>query len=76
MSKLFRVVDAAAHDARRAEALMYDARARRTLRTDPDSALLAFELHVSAIGDETGEREGRKVQRDGGVRAGRRTAVV
>lgn len=76
MSKVFRVIEAAARDAQRAEALMYEAKARRALRKDPEGALLAFELHVSAIGDETEEREGRSVQRERGVRAARRTALV
>lgn len=71
MSKLFRVIEAATRDARRAEALMDDARSRRALRIDPESALLAFELHTSAIADETGEREMRNVRRDRGVRAAR-----
>src|SRR5438105_6957563 len=62
-------------DARRAEALKYDTRARRELRTDPESALLAFELRASAIGDEIGVREERLVRRDRGVRAAHRTAL-
>jgi len=74
MSRLFRVIEAAARDARRAEALKYDTRARRELRTDPESALLAFELRAAGVGDETGEREQRIVRRDRGVRAGRRSA--
>jgi hypothetical protein len=75
MSKLIRVIEAAARDARRAEALMYDSRSRRRMRIDPDGALLAFELRSSAIGDESGEREARIVQRDRGVRTARRTAL-
>lgn len=68
MSKLFRVIEAAARDARRAEALLDDPRSRRRLRIDPEGALLAFELRAGAIGDETGERERRIVRRDRGVR--------
>lgn len=68
MSKLFRVIEAAARDARRAEALIDDPRSRRALRIDPEGALLAFELRAGAIGDETGERERRIVRRDRGVR--------
>ena len=75
MSKLFRVIGTAARDARRAEALLADARARRALRLDPEGALLAFELRAGGIGDETGEREGRIVRRDVGVRGARRTAL-
>lgn len=75
MSKLFRVIEAAARDARRAETLMSDPRSRRALRIDPEGALLAFELHAGAIGDETGERETRIVRRDRGVRTARRSAV-
>jgi hypothetical protein len=68
MSKLIRVIEAAAHDARRAQALLHDAESRRALRIDPEGALLAFELRAGAIGDEVGERETRIVQRDRGVR--------
>jgi len=68
VSKLFRVIEAAARDARRAEALLDDPRSRRALRIDPEGALLAFELRAGAIGDETGERERRIVRRDRGVR--------
>ena len=76
MSMLFRVIEAATRDARRAEALMNDARSRKVLRTDPEGALLAFELRAGAIGDETGEREARIEGRDRGVRAARRKAAV
>ena len=76
MSKLFGVIEAATRDARRAEALMYDARSRRALHIDPEGALLAFELRAGAIGDETGEREARVVKRDRGVRAARRNAAL
>lgn len=75
MSKLFRVMAAAMRDARRSEALRHDARARRALRTDPEGALLAFELHAGAIGDETGAREERIVRRDRGVRAAGRASL-
>jgi len=75
MSKLIRVFEAAMRDARRSEATRYDANARRALRTDPESALLAFELRAGGIGDETGEREERIVRRDRGVRAARRSAL-
>ncbi len=75
MSKLFRVIQAAARDARRAEALMSEPESRRALRTDPESALLAFELRASAVGDEAGERETRIVRRDRGVRTARRSAL-
>ena len=74
MSKLIRVFEAAMRDARRSEAMRYDANARHALRTDPESALLAFELRSGAVGDETGEREERIVRRDRGVRAARRSA--
>jgi hypothetical protein len=75
MSKLIRAIEAAARDARRAEALLQDAESRRALHIDPESALLAFELRAGAIGDETGERELRSVQRDRGVRAARGIAL-
>ena len=75
MSKLIRVFEAAMRDARRSEAMRYDANARRALRTDPESALLAFELRAAEIGDDTGEREERIVRRDRGVRAARRSAL-
>ena len=76
MSKLFRVIGAATRDAQRAEALVTDARLRRSLRLDPEGALLAFELHAAAIGDDSGEREDRIVRRDRGVRAARRNAAA
>jgi len=47
MSKLFRVFEAAIGDARRSEAMRYDAKVRRSLRTDPDGALRAFERALS-----------------------------
>lgn len=75
MSKLFRVIEAAARDARRAEALMSDPRSRRALHTDPESAMLAFELRASAVADEAGERETGIVRRDRGVRTARRTSL-
>ncbi len=75
MSKLIRVFEAAMRDARRSEAMRYDANARRALRTDPESALLAFELRAAEIGDDTGKREERIVRRDRGVRAARRSAL-
>ena len=75
VSKLLRVIEAAMRDARRAEALRYDARARRTLRVDPEGVLLGFELRAGAIGDEAGERETRIVRRDRGVRGARRSAL-
>jgi hypothetical protein len=76
MSKLIRVIEAATRDARRAEALIRGTRSRRALRMDPEGALLAFELRAGAIGDESGDREARIVQRDRGVRAARRNAAV
>jgi len=76
MSNLFRVIAAATRDARRAEALMTDTRSRRALRSDPEGALLAFELRAGAVGDESGEREARIVGRYRGVRAARRNAAV
>ena len=76
MLKLFRVMGTATRDAQRADALMADARARGALRLDPEDALLAFELRSAAIGDESGERAGRIVRRDRGVRASRRNAAV
>jgi hypothetical protein len=76
MSKLLLVVEAAIRDARRAETLVNDARSRRTLRVDPESALLAFELKAGAIGDDLGERETRILRRDRGVRAARGTAAL
>jgi hypothetical protein len=75
MSKLIRVFEAPMRDARRSEAQRYDTRARRALRTDPKSGLLAFELRAGVIGDETGEREEQTVRRDRGVRAARRSAL-
>jgi hypothetical protein len=75
MSKLFRVFEAAMRDARRSEALWDDARARRALRTDPEGALLAFELRAATTGDETGARDERTARRSRGVRAARRTAL-
>ena len=76
MSKLIRVIEAATRDARRAEALLNEADARRALRIDLDGALLAFELRAGAIGDDSGEREARIVRRDHGVRAARRNAAL
>ncbi len=75
MSKLFGVFETAMRDARRSEAMRYDARARRALRTDPEGALLAFELRAGGIGDEIGEREERIVRRDRGVRAAQRAPL-
>jgi hypothetical protein len=75
MDKLVRVIGAAMRDARRAEALTSDAAARRALRSDPEGALLSFELRAAAVGNEKGEREGRTVRRDRGVRAGRQIAL-
>jgi hypothetical protein len=49
---------------------------RQSLRGDPESALLAFELRAGAIGDESGEREERVVRRDRGVRGARRNAAA
>jgi hypothetical protein len=76
MSKLIRVIEAATRDARRAEALLNEADARRALRIDPEGALLAFELRAGAVGDKSGEREARIVRRDRGVRAARRNAAL
>ena len=76
MSKLIHVIEAATRDARRAEALLNEADARRALRIDPDGALLAFELRAGAIGDDSGKREERIAQRDRGVRAARRNAAL
>jgi hypothetical protein len=72
MSKLFRVIEAAARDARRAEALMNEPTSRRALRIDPEGALLGFEVRATATGEQTGERETRIVRRDRGVHAMRR----
>jgi hypothetical protein len=76
MSNLFRVIAAATRDARRAEALMADTRSRRALRIDPEGALLTYELRAGAIGDESGKREARMVQRDRSVRTARRNAAL
>ncbi len=76
MSKLIRLIEAAARDARRAETLVADPRSRDALRIDPEGALLAFELRASAIGDQEGERETRIVRRDRGVRAARRNVAA
>jgi len=76
MSNLFRVIAAATRDSRRAEALMGNTKSRRALRIDPAGALLDFELRAGAIGDESGEREMRVVQRDRGVRAARTNAAL
>lgn len=76
MSKLIRLIEAAARDARRAETLMADSRSRGALRIDPEGALLAFELRASAIGDQEGQRETRIVRRDRGVRAARRNVAA
>src|SRR2546430_3179548 len=76
MSKLIHVIEAATRDARRAEALLNEADARRALRIDPDGALLAFELRAGAIGDDSGKREERIARRDRGVRAARRNAAL
>jgi len=75
MSKLLRVIEAAARDAHRAEALTQDSSFRRALRIDPEGTLVAFELWAGAIGDEAGEREMRIVRRDRGVRGVPRTAL-
>jgi hypothetical protein len=74
VSKVFRVIEAAARDARRAEALIHDPYWRRALRIDPDRALLSFELRAAGVGDEAGERATRIVQRERGVRIARRLA--
>jgi hypothetical protein len=76
MSNLFRVIEAATRDAQRAEALMADTRSRRALRINPEDALLTFELRAGAIGDESGRREARIVQRDRGVRAAHGNAAL
>jgi hypothetical protein len=76
MSNLFRVIAAATRDAQRAEALMGNTKSRRALRIDPAGALLDFELRAGVIGDESGERETRMVQRDRGVRAARTNAAL
>jgi hypothetical protein len=76
MSKLFRVIEAAARDARRAESMLSDARSRRAFRVDPRGALLAFELRAGAIGDEAGERDARVARRERGVRDARRNAAL
>ena len=76
MSKIIRLIEVATRDARRAEALIHDARSLRALRINPEGALLAFELRAGAIGDESGERENRMVQRDRGVRAARSSAAL
>ena len=76
MFELFRLIDAAANDAQRAERLMSDASSRRALRTDPEGALLAFELRATAVGNEAGEREARTERRDRGVRAARRQEAL
>ena len=76
MSNIIRVIEVATRDARRAEALIHDAGSLRALRINPEGALLAFELRAGAIGDESGERENRMVQRDRGVRAARSSAAL
>jgi hypothetical protein len=64
MSKLLRVIQMAYRDARTAEALIGDPRSRRSLRTDPEGAMLAFELRAPRVGDETGERQTQVTRRD------------
>jgi hypothetical protein len=76
MWKLFRVIEVATRDARRAEALLYDAASRRALRTDPEVGLLAFELRTGAIGDRMDEQETRTARRARGVQAARRYPAV
>jgi hypothetical protein len=76
VSKLFRVIEAAARDARRAEALIGDPKSRRAIHVDPEGALLAFEVRAGAIGDDSGERETRILMRDRGVRSARRSAAT
>jgi len=71
VSTLLRVIQAAMRDARRAEALVRDGRSRHALRSDPERALLSFELRAGAIGDEVGERDTRRTRRERGVRAAR-----
>ena len=75
MDKLVRVIGAAMRDARRAEALTSDAAALRALRSDPEGALLSFELRAAAMGDEIGERQDRTERRGRGVRAARQIAL-
>jgi hypothetical protein len=75
MDKLIRVLETAMRDARRSEALMNDAAARLALRSDPEGALLSFELRTAAAGDENDERENQMLQRRRGVRAARQTVL-
>jgi len=74
MTKLLRMIEAAMRDARRAEALWSDARTRRALRSDPEGALLRFELRAGATLDDAAARQARTERRDRRVRAARRGA--
>jgi hypothetical protein len=76
MWKLFRVIEVATRDARRAEALLYDTASLRALRADPEIGLLAFELRTGALGDRIGEQETRIARRARGVQAARRYPAV
>jgi hypothetical protein len=64
MSKLWDVMDMALGDAGRAENLMGDVRTRRTLRNDPERALLVFEMRAQEIAESIAIRKARTEQRD------------
>jgi hypothetical protein len=64
MSKLWDVMDMALGDAGRAEELIGDPRTRRALRTDPERALLVFEMRAQEIAESIAIRKARTEQRD------------
>jgi hypothetical protein len=74
--KLWDLIEGATSDARRAEDLMLDSRARARLRTDPERTLLLFELRAQVNEDQIAMRAARIERRDRGVRQARRAAAV
>jgi len=72
MLRLSSVIDAAVSDAHRAEDIMRNAGARRALQTDPERALLTFELRARDFREDSGMRAARAERRDLGVRNARR----
>jgi hypothetical protein len=76
VSKLWDVIEGATSDAKRAEDLMLDARARESLRADPERTLLLFELRAQVTEDQVAMRASRIERRDRGVRQARRATAI
>lgn len=74
MPKLWRLIDDAMNDAAKADALVRDPQARRSLREDPEGMLRSFALRAR-IDEQHGARRTRSERRDRGVREARRQAV-